>query len=546
MKQSAVLIQSWFRGNWTRRRFVERQDAVATVHRCLQTKLLRKKFLAIQHSALVIQHRWRETAKAKEERQNFLSMKASAVAIQATWRGHRARQNLLMEQKAALRIQSFYRGYVQRQTYQRQRKAVFGLQRRFRAIQQARLEREKFSRMRDSAITLQKHFRCWIARRRLEAAAKAGRRQRFLAAVFHHLCAMRIQRAVRAHWALQTAKRQIHSVITIQRWVRAWQQRRRYLKQRRMVISAQRAVRRWLACRHQAASVIQHTVKRFLLLRRQQKVEQGIIKAQALWRGHASRKLNDYRKVVAIRHRLRKVSEDVQEADRLCNKTSTAIDYLLRYKHFSYILEALKNLEIATRLSPECCERLVESGATLVIFTLIRSCNRSVPCMEVITCATQVLLNLSKYHKTIEAVYAVENSVDTLLDLLQIYREKAGDKVADKGGGIFTKACFLLAVLLQDQYRALEVRKLPKALDRIQSIYRLTVRKNKMDAERSVIKQKMNASINSSFLNATTPRKSRPMSKFAPDWVLKKDKLKDIVDPLRAIQMVADAFVTAL
>jgi len=50
----------------------------------------------------------------------------------------------------------------------------------------------------------------------------------------------------------------------------------------------------------------------------------------------------------------------------------------------------------------------------------------------------------------VEAVYAVENSVETLLDLLQRYREKAGCKVTDKGGSIFTKACFLLALLLQD------------------------------------------------------------------------------------------------
>lgn len=59
-----------------------------------------------------------------------------------------------------------------------------------------------------------------------------------------------------------------------------------------------------------------------------------------------------------------------------------------------------------------------------------------------------------QYHKTIEAVYLVENSVETLLDLLQRYREKAGDKVAEKGGSIFTKACFLLALLLQDKHRA--------------------------------------------------------------------------------------------
>lgn len=45
--------------------------------------------------------------------------------------------------------------------------------------------------------------------------------------------------------------------------------------------------------------------------------------------------------------------------------------------------------------------------------------------------------------------------MQTLLDLLQLYREKAGDKVADKGGSIFTKACFLLVILVQDEERAL-------------------------------------------------------------------------------------------
>jgi hypothetical protein len=62
---------------------------------------------------------------------------------------------------------------------------------------------------------------------------------------------------------------------------------------------------------------------------------------------------------------------------------------------------------------------------------------------------------LHQYDKTIKAVCDVENSVDMLLDLLQIYREKAGDKVPDKGSSIFTKACLLLVILLQDQNRDL-------------------------------------------------------------------------------------------
>ncbi|XP_013979018.1 abnormal spindle-like microcephaly-associated protein [Salmo salar] len=546
MKKSAVLIQAVFRGDLARQSAKNRQVAVATVHRCMQTRHLRNRFLVIQRSVRVIQCRWRETLKAREERHNFLVMKAAAVTIEASWRGHATRNHLRKEQRAAVLVQSSFRGWVQKRAFQRQKEAALVLQRRVRAMQQAKAERVKYTRLKQATITVQAHCRGWIVRRQLRDTASAERRVRFCAAVYHHLCAVRIQRALRSHWALQSAKRQITSVIFIQRWLRARLQRRRYLEDRRRLVVAQRAARSWLARRHHAASTIQQAARTFLLRRREQRVQQGIIKAQALWRGHQSRKLHDNRKVVSMRHRLRKVSEEVREEDRLCNKTSWAIEYLLKYKQFSYILEALKNLETATRLSPECCERLVTSGATLVIFTLIRSCNRSVPSMEVITYAIQVLLNLSKYDKTIEAVYAVENSVDTLLDLLQIYREKAGDKVADKGGSIFTKACFLLIILLQDKYRALEVRKLSKAVDRLRSIYRLTARKHKMDAERTVVKQKMGASINGSFMVPATPRKSKPVPKFSPDWVLRKDKLQDIVDPLRAVQMVADVFSIVL
>lgn len=54
---------------------------------------------------------------------------------------------------------------------------------------------------------------------------------------------------------------------------------------------------------------------------------------------------------------------------------------------------------------------------------------------------------------------------------------------------------------------------LPKVLERIRSIYRLTARKHQKDAERSFLKQKMNASVNGSFFLQATPRKSRPLPK---------------------------------
>ncbi|XP_076010558.1 abnormal spindle-like microcephaly-associated protein [Genypterus blacodes] len=546
MRRATITLQAAFRGQKVRQEVGRSHWAATVIQSSFRKHRERVKFQAMRLSAIIIQRRYRDRALQKQERGIFLRVKNSTLILQAAFRGWCIRKDINRQHQAAVLIQSCWKRSVQRQAFLRKRDTAMILQRRVRAVQLGKAERVNYTRMRQAAITLQTSCRVWISTRQVLEAARAERRLRFTAAAFHHVSAMKIQRALRAHWALQSAKRQIHCVITVQRWVRATQQRRRYLEERKKLVTTQRAAKGWLARRHKAASVIQQAARKFLLLRRQKRVEQGIIKAQALWRGLRSRRLNDNARVVKLRRRLREISIGVREEDKLCNKTSSALNYLLRYKHFSYILEALKNLETATRLSPECCERLVESGATDVIFTLIRCCNRSVPCMDVITYSIQILLNLSKYHKTIEAVFAVESSVETLLDMLQRYREKAGDKVAEKGGSIFTKACFLLALLLQDKRRAVEVTKLPKALDKICSIYRLTARKHKMDAERTVIKQKMNASINGSFIVQATPRKSRQIPRFAPDWVLRKDKLKDVVDPLRAIQMVADTLSIVL
>ncbi|KAG5275923.1 hypothetical protein AALO_G00126000 [Alosa alosa] len=540
-EQAAIKIQAWFRGTLARQHYVARQAAVATIHRCLQARLQRRRFLVLQQRTLLIQQRWRETLATRQQHRNYLNMKASAIAIQALWRGHRARQCIHKERLAATLIQAHFRGHSQRQGFRRLKEAALKVQRRFQAARKECLAKENERRRNAAATSLQAYCRGWLTRRRMMEAENAQRRLRFSAAVYHHLCAVKIQQAFRAHQALKAARKQIHSVICIQRWMKTKLQRKRYLEERRQVVVTQRAARAWLARRHRAATVIQRTVRGMLLSRRQEKMQRGIIRAQALWRGHCSRKLNDTRKIVAIRHRLRKINQEVKEEDCLRNKTTMAIGYLLGCHNFGYIILALKYLETATRLSPECCEHLVKSGATEKIVTLIRSCNRSLPSMETISLSIQVLLNLSKYNRTIEAVFAVEHAVDMLLDLLQIYREKAGDKMGDKGGSIFTKACFLLILLVQDRHRAAEVRNIPKAMDRLRSIYRLTMRKCKKDTERMVVRQKMNGSLNGSLLVPATPRKSKMPPRFVPEWVLRKDKLGDIIDPLCAIQMLASA-----
>uniref|UniRef100_I3J7C8 Assembly factor for spindle microtubules n=1 Tax=Oreochromis niloticus TaxID=8128 RepID=I3J7C8_ORENI len=542
LRAAVLTVQANWRGRVDRKRIEKWHQCASFIQACYRRHKVQAQYRAKRAAAVVLQSHYRaylalarmflcrkryllvhSAAIAIQSRYRALLLCRATVKIQAVFRGFRERQDLKSRHKAARAIQAHFRMHRMRVAYLALKCAAIIIQERYRAKRLRDQQMQSYGTMKHAVIIIQAAYRGHKARRKIANMHQAASViQRKFLAIRDRKQFLAVRVAVLA-FKFQAMRL---SAIIIQRCYRARvlqrQERAKFLKLKQSTIVLQAAMRGWR---------VRRDVSR---------------QNHALWRGHCSRRLNDNPKIVKLRHRLRLVTASVREEDRLCNKTSSALDYLLRYKHFSYILEALKNLETATRLSPECCERLVESGATNVIFTLIRCCNRSVPCMDVITFSIQILLNLSKYHKTIEAVYSVENSVETLLDLLQRYREKAGDKVAEKGGSIFTKACFLLALLLQDKQRTEEVKKLPKVLDRIHSIYRLTARKHKMDTERTIIKQKMSASINGSFFVPATPRKSRAAPKFAPDWVLRRDKLKDIVDPLRAIQVVANTLSIVL
>uniref|UniRef100_A0A9J8D4B1 Assembly factor for spindle microtubules n=1 Tax=Cyprinus carpio carpio TaxID=630221 RepID=A0A9J8D4B1_CYPCA len=500
-RRAAIKIQSVMRMHVQRKRYMLLRSSILKLQAHYRMFVDRRRYRRLQAATVTLQKHYRAHRATVEQRSSYLKTLQNIKILQARVRGHIEYRRFQRLRASAITIQvsiffiylffflrnlsvnygsaklffffftlkqAHYRGMIERRRFRHLKESVLVIQKQYRAFRLCQRERAQFLQLQKSAVVIQ-----------VKEMACAARRHRFTAAVYHHLCAIRIQRAVRAHWILISAKRKISSVLYIQV---------------HLIIK----IKSFLNCR------------------------EGIT-------------------FISMRRRLREVNRRVKEEDKLCNKTTTALSYLLGLQNYAYILAALKHLETATRLSPECCERLVESGATHTIFTLIRSCNRSVPSMEIITLSIQVLLNLSKYNRTIDAVYDVDNSVETLLDLLQIYREKAGDKVAEKGGSIFTKACFLLVLLVQDERRAMVgLRKLPKVSDRIRSICRLTLRKCKMDAERNKVKQKMNTSLNGSFLLQATPRKSKPMARFAPDWVLRRDKLKDIVDPLRAIQMLAN------
>ncbi|XP_014738774.1 PREDICTED: abnormal spindle-like microcephaly-associated protein [Sturnus vulgaris] len=538
--RAAQVIQAWFRGHKAREEYTSVLRAALVIQSHFRAKQLRARFLKMKSCALTIQRVWRATRTARELRQQFLATRSAAVKIQLAYRQYRARRLRRQKHQAACLIQNAYRGFKARRKFVQQKAAAVIIQKHLRAWQEGRLQFMKYNETRRAVIKLQAFIRGYLVRKKISEQKQKKRLLYFTAAAYHHISAIKIQRAYRIYLTLKLAQTQISSVLIIQRWFRAKMQRQRFLRAHRRVVGLQRAVRGWLRRRNAAAAVIQRNARAFLARTRRRKLALGIIKFQALWRGYFWRKMTDTAKTRALRRSLEKANEKSREENKLGNRTAIAIDHLLKYKHLSYILAALKHLEVATRLSPLCCENMAQSRAIFSIFVLIRSCNRSVPCMDVIRYSVQVLLNVSKYERTTQAVYEAENSIDTLLDLLQMYRGKAGDKVSEKGGSIFTKTCCLLAILSKDSKRALEIRGMPRTVSCIQSLYKLTARKHRMDAERILVKQKTNTALGGSSSVPVTPLRIKTVSRIKPDWVLRKDNMQEVVDPLQAIVMVMD------
>lgn len=514
---AACRIQAWYRRCRVRRRYLTLLKAVKIIQGYFYAKLERTRFLKMRAAAIVIQRKWRAALSARAARENLTLKRHGAACV----------------------IQAHFRGYKERQSFRQQKSAVLTIQRHVRALVAARRERTKYSQFQKSAVVLQALVRGWLVRKRVSEQKAKIRRFRFIAAAYCHMCALRIQRAYRCHMAMRNAKKHVNSVIFIQRWFRRRLQQKRFIEQYRKIMKAEREVQARRRQQDRAASVIQKAVRRFLLSRRQQKANSSATRIQALWRGYASRKKTDRTEIKAIRQSLRAVSRNVEEENKLYRRTERALHYLLTYKHLSAILDAMKHLEVVTRLSPLCCENMAESGAVSTIFVVIRSCNRSVPCMEVVGYAVQVLLNVAKYDKTISAIYDAENCVDTLLELLQVYREKPGDRVAEKSASIFTRTCCLLAVLLKTEQCAFDAQSRSKVIDRIYRLYKFTVPKHKMNTQGLFDKQKQNSCIGFPFIPERSI-KTRIVSRLKPQWVLTRDNVEEITNSLQAIQLVMD------
>ncbi|VDI49418.1 abnormal spindle-like microcephaly-associated protein [Mytilus galloprovincialis] len=507
IRRAVITIQSQYRGMLERRHFQKKVEAVVKIQKCVK----RRSF-------------------ANRVRNYLEERRKSAILIQACYRGYQDRKTV-HRLKAAIKIQALVRMKLQRLEYKRRIMSVIVVQ---SCVRRYLVQKEtgKLRKEIRAVICIQKAYRKVKARQQLKLQKKARQAyvRKFTKMLWVNLAAITIQRFYKKCKLMQQAKEKLGKILIIQRWIKGRLCRLRYLKLQRSIVVLQRKARFHLKTRQEAAVKIQTAVRKWLLIRKQKLKIKAIVKLQSIWRGEQVRRRSIGQKIEKIRKRVEKANRSATEENKLGNRMASALDYLLRYKQLSHILEVLIHLDVATRLSAACCEKFVSVNAVHVIYRLMRGCNRSQPHMELIKYSVSILLNLAKYEKTVYEVYNVDGSVDTLIELMQIYREK---------GAIFNSTCMLLGILGMLDICRMEIHQDKKLAEKIRSIHLLTARKHKIDESRQLRQARLLAA--KSF-NCSLPIHHKKQHKIKPDWVLRKDKMKELQDPLSAVNFVMDSF----
>lgn len=483
--QGILLIQSIARMHIARTKFRllqrnEMERSAATIIQCafrcniagnLYDRLTQEHWQALEYeyAAVSIQRAFR----------SYMIYFRAARSIQTTWRCYTVHADYLLSILAAISIQSSLRRLFGRQEANLRFYAVYILQQFGRDVIR-RLRRQRLIR---NVVTVQSVARGRRVRREHDL--------RVFAATI-------LQRNVRGYLEREYILYQKFVVIEIQRVWRGFSVHLDFCLLRISVIKIQSAFRRYSAqllrdgiqngriaekmrMRHSArliqsafrahvmycmqlhaAFVIQTAWRNYISRCTIAILRHGMIKLQSRFRGCVTRKRRPSR-IRTILSRIKRL--DVQPHLLLGNRTTKALDVLANSTSLSEIMEAVRTLEVTTRWSAECSRQLVRANATNILFTLIRTCNRSRPHVEVLKVVLIVLVNVSG-HCGWDDSYS--EGVEVCVDLVQMFRDKAE---------VFVQAVRLLDLAVRLSAYAREWCGSHETARRLRSVHALCLRK---------------------------------------------------------------------
>ncbi|KAJ0787782.1 putative IQ motif, EF-hand binding, calponin domain, armadillo-like helical, CH domain superfamily [Helianthus annuus] len=463
---AAIMIQKCIRGHAARSAYI-RQSTATIIQACYRSWILRKSFLNQKQAATKIQNHYRRHISRKRFlnkkqaatkiqryycglviRKNFINQKQAAIKLQSYYRGFLVRKSYLSQKQAATKIQSYCRGLLSRNGFLKKKQAVMKLQRLHRSVKCLRNFKQSKLEIK-AVITIQCHTRRWIARR---VACRCKRSivliQRFCRGwltrrgfLLQKEAATRIQSALRSLKCVKEFNSHKNAAIVIQRFVKGWIVRKRLLESdaisgcnhdhtkdgydghefKLYECSTLKLQRWWRGIlltqsqkRSRSAVLIQSNVRGWIARKKAAQSKHRIAVIQSYWKGYIERK-HSRGKVADIRLRVQKAAANVDDGMRIINRLIAALSDLKNMKSVSGILHTCATIDMATKYSQKCCEKLVDAGAIDTLLELIRSISRSIVDQEVLRHTLSIFRNLTRYPHLTEALIDTNGSCQIIL-----------------------------------------------------------------------------------------------------------------------------------
>lgn len=499
-RQAALKIQSGVRG-WLSRKHLFRSIQEQTLHtaswfdfvrhgmhsggvdlspvpltltHAMQLQLQYRQFLHLNRCATVVQaniRRFLAKCRAKRVQQRNaeeLVGRQAATRLQAAVRRYFLRKQFVRTKEATVTLQAFARGCQARRMLRNQEQAVISIQR----YAHGKILRSRFLQKRAAAIQIQAAFRGCMVRSSFRLLQRT---------------ACTIQAYWRGYHARQVFKRMQQAAITIQRFCRGHLARLEYvelLEMKQAMVEMMKAAEEY-SRKYRAAVTIQASIRGFLSRKRvavlraemakeqEWKEGQSAVAIQACWRGYLIRSTSTER-MRQIRARLDQATAKLRLDPSLSihAKARSALSMLLISDCLVEATKDCASLDKATMYFPDCCRWMVESGGLDKLFQLIRACDRSKPHKRVLSSSLHIVYNMCHLPDIQQEVFEVEDSVNILIEVLQIYRDMEH---------VFGLATQVLHIMCTCEARVVGIRAMPEVCHRLEMIAHILSRKVQME-----------------------------------------------------------------
>jgi len=374
LRSSEVIAATKIQSVW--RCYITHMDFLLSVMAAMKIQIVARGYICRKerHESLAAVVKMQKFARFALTRTQLRRQHSSATLIQSIVRTRFVRAEYCLQKRATLLIQRTYRGFIVRLYFKVQNDAACNIQRIWRGY-------HAFAGFVDSilaAIGIQSAMRMKLA----EIHANRMRMRIVALQMLHDKCATRIQKCLREYLY---KKRTDRASRAIQSLMRVYLRKVAFMKLRIGVIAFQ-AVTRGCRVRRRRTKVIEKQALR---------VQRANVKA----------------------------AKDPKL--RLGYRTRSALRALLKMTRLSELHSAISTLEVATRLSEACCTAFADTGAPAVLFSLIRTCNRSLPHTELLHTILLTMYNVASYDYLLPSM-ATATGVEVFLDLVQMFRDKDG------------------------------------------------------------------------------------------------------------------------